>query len=415
MARPVRRFATVSAEIRVLEKGRWGDFVEAAEVAFAEPIEDIEKDLWKTVLPSGRRLGAYDTGDLVGTAASVPMELTVPGATVNAAGVTWVSVLPTHRRQGALTGMMRHQLDAAHEAGESLAVLWASESGIYGRYGYGVAALDLTLRIERSKGLLEGPRASHGLRLVDADKVGQELGPVYDTVRLRRPGMFARDETWWRLRFIDTPERRDGAGQLVFTVHDGPEGVDGYVAYRVKYESDWREDTALVRVSELMAATPEAYHELWRFVLELELTDSVIARHRPVDEALPWMVRDGRRIDSARADNLWTRLVDVPAALAARRYRSEGSVVLEVRDAFCAWNEGRFQLRGGLEGAECTPTRADADLALGVADLGAVYLGGVPLHTLREAGRVEERSPGAVARADAMFGWDVAPWCPMVF
>jgi predicted acetyltransferase len=116
------------------------------------------------------------------------------------------------------------------------------------------------------------------------------------------------------------------------------------------------------------------------------------------------------------SDNLWVRLVDVPGALAARRYAAAGRVVLEVADRFCAWNGGRYVLEAAEDGrAFVEPTSEAAEIACTASDLGATYLGGTTFRQLRRAGRVDERAEGALARADAMFGWDPAPWSPYDF
>ena len=98
-------------------------------------------------------LAAVDEGRIVGGAGAFSFRTTVPGgAVVPSAGVTVVGVLPTHRRRGILRSMMRLQLDDAHERGEALATLFASEETIYGRYGYGRATLALELKISRIRG-----------------------------------------------------------------------------------------------------------------------------------------------------------------------------------------------------------------------------------------------------------------------
>ncbi len=183
--------------------------------------------------------------------------------------------------------------------------------------------------------------------------------------------------------------------------------ADGYITYRV--------EDGKVSIWELLSVTDEAYRALWSYCFGIDLTTTVKVGDRPVDDPLPWMLADHRRLERKPTDALWVRLVDVPAALAGRTYAQEGELVIEVEDGFCSWNQGRYLLQGGPEGAECSSTNGDADLAIGVSDLASAYLGGTKFTTLALAGLVEERTEGALGRADAMFTADLAPWCPYHF
>jgi predicted acetyltransferase len=340
--------------------------------------------------------------------------VTVPGGVIPAAGVTMVGVLPSHRRRGLLTAMMRRQLDDVRDRGEPLALLWASESGIYGRFGYGVGALASRFRFDRGAAF-EGPPSTGGrISLMSKDAALAAFPPVYDQVRLGQPGMVDRPGGWWFARLADTQVHRGDFGRFFFAAHES-DRVDGYAVYR--FEHHWPEGgpEGTVEVVELLATTPEAYAELWRFCLDLDLAARVEAWRRPPDDPILFMLADPRRARVRIQDSLWVRPVDVAAALAARRYAVKDRLRLEIRDPFCPWNEGRYELVGGPDGAECHRTDAYPDLELSAADLGAVYLGGMRWGPLARAGRVKERSPRAVRRADLMFGWDPAPWCPHVF
>jgi predicted acetyltransferase len=168
----------------------------------------------------------------------------------------------------------------------------------------------------------------------------------------------------------------------------------------------------LADLEALDAATRAA---LWRFLFDIDLTTSVAARGRPVDEAWQYQVSDIRRCRLRLRDSLYVRPVEVGAALEARTYQAPVDVVFEVEDAFCPWNAGRWRLSGDAKGASCARTTDAADLALTVRELGAAYLGGVPLTALAAAGRIRELRPGALAEASAAFGSDVAPWLPHSF
>jgi predicted acetyltransferase len=361
-----------------------------------------------------RMLAAVDDGKIVGGAGAFSFKVTVPGgAAVPCAGVTVVGVLPTHRRRGILRSMMRVQLDDAHERGEPIATLFASEETIYGRYGYGLASLNFNVDVPKSMNAFRpGVEAVGSVRLVEPDEAATLFPPVYDAVRAVTPGMFERSATWWEIRTLsDPPEFRGGGGPKHFAVHEVDGVPQGYAIYRLSGEwGDFGPESA-VRANEVMEATPEATVALWRFLLDIDWTKAATTFLLPVDHPLFLLLARPNQARLRLGDGLWTRLVDVGAALSARTYAGEGAIVLDVRDEFCPWNEDRWRLEGGA----ASRTEHSADLALDVADLGSVYLGGFTFRELSRAGRVEELVQGAIERADSIFRTDVAPWCPEIF
>lgn len=170
-----------------------------------------------------------------------------------------------------------------------------------------------------------------------------------------------------------------------------------------------------INVVEAIAATDAAHAALWRFLLDIDLSRTVRAQHRPLDDPLPHMLADYRRLKRQRRDAIWLRLVDTRVALEARSYSAVGSLVLEVTDEFCPWNPACLALEGGPEGGRVTSSDARPDLSLRPAELGAIYLGGQRPSTLARAGRIQEHHAGALALADSMFAAGQAPWCPQFF
>ncbi|MDP9340937.1 MAG: GNAT family N-acetyltransferase [Actinomycetota bacterium] len=403
-------------EVRAIEPVELDDYIRTAFVAFgAHPTEsDIEAH--RIQFEPGRSLAAFDGPTMVGIGAAYRFQLTVPGAVIPTAHVTTIGVIPTHRRRGVMTELMRPLLDDAHERSEAVSTLGASEGGIYGRFGFGIGTLDCRIDLERRHATFARPFEPAGaVRLVSRAEALDVFGPIYERALPSRPGMMSRPKGWWEARFYDPEHEREGFGALFFAVHDSWDGSDGYVAYRIR--GDWPEETpaGVLAVDELVAATDDAYRDLWRFCLGVDLVARIQGHGRPPDEPLFHMLEDPRRLRLTVGDGLWFRLVDVPTALASRMYAAAGRVTFEVRDPVCPWNDGRYVLEGGPGIATCEQTSEEPDLVLSAADLGAAYLGGISLRTLGSAGRVEERTDGALARASAMFAWDPAPWCPHVF
>jgi predicted acetyltransferase len=406
----------MSLKIRPVSPEEVPEFFRANGVSFSTEWNPAELELEQTLMEPERMVTAEDDGLLVGTGGAFSFDMTIPGASAPTAGVTWIGVVPTHRRRGILTAMMAHIHQDAHRRGEPLAALWAAESLIYPRFGYGLASRDQEFEIERGQtAWLQTKPAPGRLRLIEPEAAPSQFPAVFDQELRRRPGMIPRSEGWWRLRLLDIKDRRGGNSPMFHVVYEGGSGLEGYVAYRVKHDRSHPVPGARVKVHELMATTEDAARALWTYCFNVDLTVGVYAGHRPLDDPLPWMLADYRRLRARPLDALWLRLIDVDAALAARRYSADDALVFDVTDSTCPWNAGRHRLESRLGEVNCAPTDAEPDIQVDVQDLGAVYLGDVELTLLAAAGRVQELRPGAIARADAMFRWRPLPWCPSIF
>ncbi|WP_460065670.1 GNAT family N-acetyltransferase [Streptomyces sp. YKOK-I1] len=395
---------------------RWYDVLLRAFGGAAEPAE--ERELWRRLTPCERSVGAWDGAEPVGTAGAFDFRLTVPGgASVPAAGVTMVGVSATHRRRGLLTSMMRRQLDDVRAWGEPLAVLTASEPVIYGRFGYAAATFGLHAEIDTGRVRLSVPAGTDDVRLTYADPRAtlDTCEAVYARTVTLRPGMLDRRPGWEELAVLAAEAERDGASPLQCVLAEREGRVTGYVRFRVRPQYTDSGHNGQVQLQDLVSLDPVSEAALWRFLFGIDLTSSLKVRGRPLDEAWQYQVSDIRRCELRVRDQLYVRLVDLGAALQARTYQAPVDVVLEVEDAFCPWNAGRWRLSGDPKGAVCERTTDAADLAVSVRELGAAYLGGVSLAALGAAGRVRELREGALAAAAAGFGSAVAPWLPHGF
>lgn len=369
---------------------------------------------WLKNFPVDRMFGAFEDAAAVGGAGSFALRMTVPGgAVLPTAGVTVVGVLPTHRRRGILRSLMRKQLDDLHERGEPLGILWASEETIYGRYGYGLASLSVEFEVPRSHSGFGARFEPVGqVRLADAEAAATLVPRVYDAVQRVTPGMFERTSSWWEYRLLaDPPEFRGGGGPKLFAVLELDAQPQAYAIHRLHVSFGSLGPETRLQALEVVGATPETTASIWRYLLDVDWTQAIAARLQPIDSPLLLLLARPNLARPTISDGLWVRLVDVGAALSARSYAADGAILLELRDEFCPWNEGRWRVEGG----EAARTDAEPDLALDVSDLGSVYLGGFTFRELRRAGRVEELRERAIARADAIFRTDVAPWCPEIF
>jgi predicted acetyltransferase len=309
--------------------------------------------------------------------------------------------------------MMRAQFDDVHERGEPLALLWASEETIYGRFGYGMASLAGEIELAREYSTFARPLERVGrLRFVDPQEALQLFPRVWNAVRRRYPAMFARSRNWWELRILFEPPSGGGEGgpkRFVVLEKDGK--PEGYAVYRHKPKWENGVSSSELEVIEAIALDGRPTAELWRYLFDIDWAAKITAFLLPVDHPLFFLLATPRRMRYRVFDGVWARLVDVGAALSARSYVTDGAVVLDVIDEFCPWNAGRWRLADG----RAKRTKASPQLRCDVTALGSAYLGGFGFSDLVRGGRVEELRRGAAARADAMFASERAPWCPEIF
>ena len=380
--------------------------------AFAEPLEDVDYEVERVSLRRERTVAAFEDGRSVGFSASYEFELSIPGGSVPTAGVTWVGVVPTHRRTGILRRFMERLLADARAQGEPLAALFASEAPIYGRFGFGLATHNLTLDAESHRIVWrDDPGASGTVSFVDEEDAYELFPAIYDRVRETRNGFLSRSEHWWREhRLRDFEHRRQGASHRYNALLELDGEPAAYAVYRIK--GDWGDNYARgeVRIIEAFATSPTATRELWRFLFGVDLTTRVKSEMFDPGSPLFLLVVDPRALHISVRDGLWLRLVDVEEALRRRTYAGNEEVVLEVRDAGLPENAGRYRVGSGVE-----RTDDDADVAVDVTDLASAYLGAFSFSRLASAGRVDELHSGAIARADALFRTPLPPYCPEEF
>jgi predicted acetyltransferase len=415
--------AAVPAEIRTIRSDELAEYVRAMRHGFHVPPPDrpgtidAEAEFRRGYFDLDRTWGAFDGDRCVATLHTYPFQLTVPGgATMSADGLTNVTVSATHRRQGLLRGMLDLSLRAAAERGDPVSILIASEYGIYGRFGYAVATEQATYTIDTTTARFGTTRAGT-VAPVEPAELRALAPPVYERFRLDRPGSLNLEDIFWDIKLgLAHAEGEPPRWKGLCVVHRDQAGeVDGYLRYRLEEKWDERLPRYTLRVDELVSVTAGAYADLWRFCCEVDWVRTVVAEDRRMDEPLPWLLDDARAARlTNRADFLWLRLLDAPAALRARRYGQAGRIVLEVVDPG-GYAAGRFALDAGPDGADCAPTREPADLTLPQSTLAAAHLGGFRLRTLAEAGLVDEHRPGALHTADRMLAGDEVPWCTVWF
>lgn len=402
-------------EIGPLPEERIGDayraFTTALELAAPSP-ETLERRRggWH----ANRSVVAYDGDRIVGNVGSMPFSTLLPGgAMVPTAGLSRVGVLPSHRRRGLLSGMLTRSLREARERGESLGSLRASEAGIYGRFGYGLAGLAAGVRVKVHRSAFRAPIELDGrFEVLQGPELIREASAAYSRC-LRRPGALARPSWYWELMYDTHLDPSPSIADWGVVHYDGGGRPDGFARWETVERGSWAEKGAGIAVEDLFGASPLVEAALWRFVFDLDLVEIVTAECRPIDEGVRHRLVDSRAWEAMELwDEQWVRVIDVVPVLAARAYALDETLTIEIdRDDVLPENLGRYELGPG----GCRRVRRAPDLAMGITELGAALLGGTSFTSLIDAGRVAERRRGAGGRADSMFRVDAAPWCGTFF
>lgn len=390
-------------------------------------------------ITQGNSRAAIDTAsapirDIVATVNSWPVDLTVPGSRpVEAWAISGVTVAATHRRRGIARALLESELRTAHRLGIGLAALTVSEATIYGRFGFAPAArsVDLAIDTRRAKWIVRD--APGRLHFVSAEELLADADAIFDRVRVTTPGSVTTWPGFHEQMFQSTPGTADRGKKYRFVRYDDQDAKpQGYAAFQLSHDAD-EFDAGVLTVEQLVAATPQAYAALWRFMVDMDLVATVKAPLRSVDEPLFWQVADMRGVrSSAVRDHLWIRILDVESALSARLYSAPAHIVLDITDDL-GFGSGIFDLHVNESGAAKVTRRtavadaeaetnvdvvgmhADAHLALPIAALGAIYLGGIRATTLAAAGVVSELLPGSAATVDRAFASASTPWLSIWF
>jgi predicted acetyltransferase len=403
----------MSLEIRAIEPGEFEDMRRAMGLVFgSDPPQGDSR--FERVLPFDRTRCVFDDGQIVGTSGAFSLTMTVPGSQVACGGTTAVAVLPTHRRRGLLREMMRAHLDDVREHGEPIAALWASDSAIYGRFGYGCASIchDIEIEVGRARWNRLAPDPAPA-RLVDRADALDLAPPLYDRLRAVTPGFFDRTPVWWEDRSLrDGEPYREGGTGLRYVVVDGEDGIDGFATYRTKPAWDLH-GAGRVVLRDLFAATPEAWSGLWSLLVNQDLVKTTGGGLRPTWDPVFDLLAGTRRAKTTRLDALWVRLMDIPMALEARSYSSRIDLVLGVSDPIGDVS-GSYRLQAGPEGAECAPTTDEPSVWLDLEDLSSGYMGHARFRELARSGRVAGDA-ASITALDSAFFWDPGPWCPEIF
>lgn len=392
----------MSIEIRIATDDDADGIRRVDERAFGFGFSDDEFARSRQTFDLSRFRLAWDGCELVGVAGSFAFEVTLPGgAAVSMGGVTWVSVSATHRRQGVL----RRLMDAVHadidERGEPLAMLGASEGGIYERFGYGIASWMRVIEIA-PKSVSMRPEfvpAHHGVTFVTGDDARRHTDAIWDRYRRTRPTEVSRDEAWRSMVAADRAVAQDGLTQAFTLAHR-----DGYASYRMSDKWNMGLPQHELHLGELAAVTAEAHAALWSVLLTIDLVGNIISSAVPVDDPLPYLLSNHRAVRTINLkDGYWANVRDPATCFAARTYGSDDRLVVE--------SDGvRWAIEGGPDGASCRRVRTKPDLVTDGATLGCLLFGSTPPSQLA-AGRRLTGSIAAIRRADAFFATSPAPFC----
>lgn len=392
-------------------------FIAPLSIAFNQEVSEAAIENDRRTIELDRFLGALEGDAIVGCGGAYSLTLTVPGGDVGAAGITAVGVLPSHRRRGILRQMMTWLFAQAHERGEPVAILWASEAAIYQRFGFGPGTLQTNLDMIKDKIRFTRSVDPPGrIRIVDLDEAVKRFASVYEQVRMSTPGAVSRTEARWRYETLaDAEWMRYGNGAKVLALHETDGVADGYVVYRTRGDWDQSGPKGVITVLEVCTIDPAVEQALWQWIVGIDLIGTIRAWRAPAPHPLQLLVTEPRRLGTTLTDGTWLRIIDLPVALEARSYRGAGTLVFDLTDEYCPSNAGRWRLTVAGDGSAgnaavaAVPPYVAPDLTLDISDVAAIYLGAYRVSDLARAGRVRECRPGGVAAADDLFTTDRTP------
>ncbi|GAC82536.1 hypothetical protein GP2_003_00130 [Gordonia paraffinivorans NBRC 108238] len=395
----------------------WDDIITTDARAFAmrNPLPDDERADLRNKVADDDIVLVRDTGlssnPLVGVSMFYRMSMSLPGAGVaDAAGLSWVSVASTHRRRGILRRMITELFEQWEAEDFTFAILTASEGTIYERFGFGPACFSHTIALTPGNPVMRSAQPSEAtVRFANPDEIAAAVPDLHARWTLGTPGALTRTPEWWAPILADRPSERPlSASGLHYLLHD-----DGYASYRI-----YKAPSGDVRgeVNEIFAVTDDAHTELWRVLVSLDLIPSLTATV-PVDDPLRHKLTNLRAVTvTGRRDEMWLRILDVPAALSARKYAAELDVVLDIADEFRG-RGGVFKLsvRGG--DAIVTPAEPGTTptVRMDTSVLSSIYLGGIKPSEFAAAGRLDVDSPATLRALDLAFGTDRAPFSGTFF
>ena len=400
-------------EVRVPSEEELEAFCSAVAIGFGGTGTFVKEELDSFLKFVGRieRWAAYDGERIVGSMGYVDFQTVSGSERISTAGVTIVTISPTHRRQGILTRMMNVAQRDAVDRGYAMASLYTSEPPIYGRFGFGLALSRENQKIDRSRAALTAYRQPKGvIQVIDTKAQFADLQRVFSAAGAERPGWIDRSDLAWDHRLDDHEWERHGGSELHCAIYYEGELASGHVLYRRTGEGR----TGL-SVDELMGLTRDAEFALWNYCFGIDLVEEISIRNRPLDDALPWMLSDARALERVPQDSIWTRIFNVPTVLEARAYSSTGDLVIEVIDEAGGYAAGTYLLSASEDGATCGSTGRSPDLTMNVAQLGSIAFGGTRPSVLERAGLIDENNPGALSKVDSMFATRKAPWTVVDF
>ncbi|AKT37609.1 GNAT family N-acetyltransferase [Chondromyces crocatus] len=403
----------MTIDIRLLGPEQHAEFVQPLLTAFGLPVDNERINHSQRVEELTHRFAAYEGDSVTGCAGTFSFDMTTPGSIAPVAGLTLVGVMPTHRRRGIMTALVRRHLDEARTEGKAFSALWASEAAIYQRFGYGLGSIGCAASIERHHTTFwpELPRIGRVRIVTEAEALDLFPG-IHDRARPGQPGMLSRSTSWWEhRRLVDFEKSGPPLQRAVLEIDGQPEA---YALYRNQHR--WESTfipTGNLQVIEAIGTSSLSTRLLWRYLFDIDLSQRIEAFHLPPDHPLLYALTEPRRLRLTQYDGLWVRILDIPRAFSARSFASHDTVIFDVSDPVYTANTGRFRLDGAA--GLCTRTERAATLKLDIATLSTAWMGAATFRRLADAGRVEQLQEGAIDRADALFHSSRAPWCPETF
>ncbi|MFN8556571.1 MAG: GNAT family N-acetyltransferase [Dehalococcoidia bacterium] len=402
----------MAIEYRPARSDEMRAFVRANQIGFgaAAGEADVDRALAHTMNQPEWTLCAFEDGAPVSQMTTYPFTMRWNGRDLSCGGVTSVSTLPTHRRRGHLRELMTRSFATMRDAGQPVAMLWASMAAIYQRFGYGIAFTNHVSSFRpRDLRFVDSARPRGRVRLLPTDEAPVVLGPVYERFAAPRTLMLHRSDEMWRQGVLRVWPP-DSAPYLIAVYEESDEAL-GYVIYSVEQARDRRPGPDLtLHVPEFVWLATAAHRALVELLAGYDLAEEVRLYRMAADDPLFHLVDEPRLLNIKQMDGTLVRLTDVRQALEGRGYNADGAVSFVLHDDLCPWNSGGWRLTVDGGKGRLAPASETA-IEVTPRALAMLASGHVSATALSRAGMLTASGPAALAAADALFRVPHAPLC----
>ena len=401
----------MALEIRHIDDEELDVFNRNVRIAFASA-----DDTFNIKVPVEWTLCAFEDGRLATSYMAWPLTMFFDSVDIPVAGVSMVGTSPINRRRGHLRKITQKHFEMLYEEeSQAISALNASMAAIYQRFGYGIVSSKNAYNVEpRYLQFATGCRVEGSFYEARDDEMATILDIYHKFARLR-VGCLERNEKLEvapgaPLTVVAMPPPSTPPMKVVYREDGEP---TGYVIYSVT--RGLRPGDQHLDIRDLAWLTPQAYRSIWEYFANMDLVHEITWSRLPVDDPLPYLILEPRKLCAATSDGLMARLVDVKRALPLRPYREEARLRFELIDDFCPWNAGTWELEISPTGSDMKQAGGQPQLTMPVSTLAMLMFGQINASEAARMGRMDVHDKDVLDMWDRALRTPYRPYCADMF